>query len=343
MPSELHIIVPGICGPLAEIQSLASSAVIDRWLKTLSKSQSSSAQENSNDVIASLFQLNFKNGFPAAAFSLLANEMYDPARYYMHADPVHLQADIDSAVLTSSADLNVSDSDADTFCQTLNQHFDEDGLALHVLNKNQWFVSSRNKICLTTTPLVYATGRNINYLLPGGEDAAYWKRILTEAQMLMYTHELNAAREDSGLMSINSLWFHGSGELCDLENPGINSLCSNHDVLKGFAGQIKCAYLKVPDSVNTYVDYLLSCKQGAKNVLHFATLEHLVNYTDVQPWLNQLEDVLENWIYPLLNFAYKNNIKVTLYPCNEKKYQFSKSDVLKFWRKDSLEKHVNSY
>ena len=127
----------------------------------------------------------------------------------------------------------------------------------------------------------------------------------------------------------------------------MTSLCSNQDMFKGLAAIIKCDYLTVPDSVNGYTDYLLSCKPGAVNVLHLDELEHLVNYTDVGPWLNQLTESLDGWIYPLLKFAGKNNIKVTLYPCNEKKYQFSKYDILKFWRyawsKDKLEKHVNSY
>jgi len=340
---ELHIIVPGICGPLAETQSLKSSPVIDRWVKNLSKSRCLSSPGNSNDVLASISQLNFKTDFPSAALTLMANGLHDPAMFYMHADPVHLRADMDHAVLTSSADLNISDSESVALCGMLNQHFYQDGLTFLALNKDQWFVLSKEKISLSTTPLIDATGRNINFILPEGKDAVRWKQILTEAQMLMHSHELNDSRESSGLMSINSLWFHGSGELTDPVNDNLINLCSNHDMLKGLAGFIKCDYLKVPDSVNDYADHLLSCKHGSVNVLHLAELEHLVNYTDVRPWLNQLIEILDCWIYPLLKFSNKNNIKVILYPCNEKKYQFSKHDALKFWRRDQLEKHVNSY
>jgi hypothetical protein len=343
--SELHIVVPGICGPLAETQSLNSSHVIDRLVKLLSKSHCLPSQGNTNDVIASIFKFKFKfeSNFPSATLTLMANDMYDPVMFYMHADPVHLQADMDQAVLTSSADLNITDSESAALCEMLNQHFNQDGLSFLSLNKNQWFVSSNNKITMKTTTLVDTIGRNINFILPDGEDAVRWNQILTEAQMLMHSHELNVSRENSGLMSINSLWFHGSGELTDLTNDKITNVCSNHDMLKGLASFIKCDYLKVPDSVNEYADYLLSCKDGSVNMLHLAELEHLVNYTDVGPWLNQLTESLDCWIYPLLKFANKNNIKVTLYPCNEKKYQFSRYDSLKFWRKDKLEKHVNSY
>ena len=357
--SELHVVMPGICGPLAGTQFLKSSQVIDRWIKTLSMSLCLPAPGNTNDVIASIFQLKFTGYFPSAALTLLANEMYDPALFYMHADPVHLRADMDHAVLSSSADINITDAESAVLNKMLNQHFNQDGLTFLLVNKDQWFVADRNKINIKTTSLSEAIGRNINFILPEGEDAIRWKRVLTEAQMLMHAHPLNDLRENAGLMPINSLWFHGSGELTglkygqknglknDLENDKINSLCSNQNRLEGLASLIKGDYLKVPNTVNEYTDYLLSCKPGAVNVLYLDELEHLVNYTDVGPWLNQLTESLHGWIYPLLKFAGKNNIKVTLYPCNEKKYQFSKYDILKFWRhgwsKDKLEKHVNSY
>ena len=341
--SELHLIVPGICGPLAETESLKASPVIASWIKTLSRSSCSSSSDSVEKVIATLFKLTIKNDFPSAALTLLANDVYDPARFYMHADPVHLQADIDSALLRPGADLAISADEAEDFCDTLSQHFDIDGLTFLVLKNDQWFVSCENKINMKTTSLSYATGRNINFLLPEGDDAVRWKQILTEAQMLMYAHKLNATREETGRMNVNSLWFHGAGELADIKSTEVHHLCSNHDVMKGLARCLKLGHSAVPDSVNAYTDYLLSCEPGTSHVLHLDALEHLVTYTDVEPWLDQLTQMLDDWIYPLIRFANKNNIRLTLYPCNEKKYQFSKHDGLKFWRNDPLEKHVNCY
>ncbi|MCK4674577.1 MAG: hypothetical protein KAT61_01585 [Gammaproteobacteria bacterium] len=341
--STLHIVVPGICGPLAETQSLRDSHKVHQWLKYLSRSHCKPSQGNANDVIASILQLKFETDFPSAVLSLLANGLYDAELFYMHADPVHLRADMDHAILTSSVDLDVSDSDLDEIFETLNQHFNADGLNFFSVDKKRWFISSSSEIMMSTTPLVDAIGRNINFLLPAGEHATHWKQMLTEAQMLMHSHELNALRENAGQPSINSLWFHGSGKLPDFETDKDITLCSNHDVFDGLARHTGCRYMKAPDSVNGYTEYLLSCQKSSVNVLHLPELESLVNYTDVRPWMDQLAVLLEGWIYPLLKFANKNNISVTLYPCNEKRYQFSKYDVLKFWRGSELENHVNSY
>ena len=346
-PSELHLIVPGICGPLADTHSLRSSPAIKRWLRTLSQSRCRESADNVNDVIAEILNLKLERDFPSAALTLLANDLYDPEMFYMHADPVHLQADMDHAVLTSSIDLDIKQQESSVLCEALNSHFYQDGLTFFALNKDQWFVSSKHEINMKTTPLVEATARNVNFLLPAGEDSTRWKQLLTEAQMLMHAHVLNLAREDAGLFNINSLWFHGSGALVGLSADTVDTICSQDDMLKGLATHIQCEFIDVPDSVNAYADYFLSREHGTRNVLELSQLEHLVNYTDVSLWMAGHEELLQQWVYPLLKIMNKNAITVVLYPCHGKRYQFSKYDGLKFWRhgwrKDEIEKYVSSY
>ncbi|RKZ62653.1 MAG: hypothetical protein DRQ44_10795 [Gammaproteobacteria bacterium] len=364
---ELHLIVPGLCGPLAETQSVKNSPVLKKWINTLSRAGSCSSPANINDVLVSIFNLKIKTDFPSAALTLLANDMYDASRFYMHADPVHLRADMDHAVLTSSEDLNISSNESKVLCETLNQHFNQDGLRFVALQNDQWFVLAEKEIHLDTTPLVAAVGRNINFILPEGEHATHWKKLLTEAQMLMFSHDVNVTRENNGYMSINSLWFHGSGELpvmmteampvAKADEHGstlaekcrsgigsdVSSVCSNQDMLKGLAKLVNSDYLTVPDTADEYARQLLAYKKNAIHLLHLGEIEHLVNYTDVSLWLDKLTELLEHWIYPLLKVANKNNINVILYPCNKKQYHFSKYDFLKFWQQGKLEQHVNSY
>jgi len=348
--SELHLIVPGLCGPLAETQSVKNSPVLKKWIKTLSRAGSCSSPSNVNDVLVSIFNLKIKTDFPSAALTLLANDMCEVSTFCMHADPVHLRADMDHAVLTSSKDLDISNNESKVLCETLNQHFNQDGLRFIALQNEQWFVLTEKEIHLSTTPLVEAVGRNVNFILPEGEHATRWKQLLTEAQMLMFSHEVNVTRESNGFMSVNSLWFHGSGELPEtLDNTHgrvvseVGSVCSNQDVLKGLAKLVSSDYLPVPDTVNEYARHLLAYKNKSIHVLHLSEIEHLVNYTDVSLWLDKLTELVDHWIYPLLKVANKNNIKVILYPCNKKQYHFSKYDYLKFWQQGKLEQHVDSY
>ena len=89
MDSELHIVVPGICGPLAETHSIQDSLVLKNWVSVLAKSNRTSSASNVYDVTRSILNLSIEGDFPSAALSLLANNLYDDALFYMHADPVH--------------------------------------------------------------------------------------------------------------------------------------------------------------------------------------------------------------------------------------------------------------
>ncbi len=99
----------------------------------------------------------------------------------------------------------------------------------------------------------------------------------------------------------------------------------------------------IPLSASDYIDYLLNSHRGKAGLFHLAELEHLINYTDTNIWLEKLNDLLGKWIYPLIELSRKNNIKVVLYPCDNKQYHFSKYDAMKFWRKAQLDNYISIY
>ena len=133
MDSELHIIVPGICGPLAETQSILNSAVLKEWVNVLAKSHCSPSSASVYDVTNSIVGLTSDGDFPSAVLTLLANDLYDESMHYMHADPVHLRAELDHAVLSSSADLSISEAESFELRRILNKHFNQDELSFFLL------------------------------------------------------------------------------------------------------------------------------------------------------------------------------------------------------------------
>ena len=54
--------------------------------------------------------------------------------------------------------------------------------------------------------LDYAQSDILEAFLPQGNDLKRWQKLLTELQMLLYAHPVNAARTQRGARSINSLW-----------------------------------------------------------------------------------------------------------------------------------------
>jgi hypothetical protein len=355
--TELHVIVPGICGPLCETESLKQSDTVRQWVQHLCRSEEQASYGNLDETVAGIFSLPTGEGdLPSAALLMKANHRYAADRYYIQAAPVHLQADLDHAVLTPAADISISEEEATALCEALNKHFNEDGLSFDMLSKDQWVVSSTEEILITTTSLSEAVGRNINFLLPRGETSASWKKILTEAQMLMHSHEVNNRRDDSGLLTINSLWFYGAGRLPGIQDKGLQeiatdksegfAICSRDDIFKGIAAEIGCDFQQCV-SVEKYIDYLRTAGHAEsakrKNVLHLPALEHVVNYTDVMLWRQHLEELLTLWIYPLMSYAVQHDIRMVLYPCNGKQYRFSKHDRWKFWRRGEISTYIHSF
>ena len=76
-----------------------------------------------------------------------------------------------------------------------------------------WYVCVPDPVELETTPLSQALGHDAGVLKPQGRDARHWLADVNEAQMLLFAHPVNAAREARGLPTVNSLWPWGAGAL----------------------------------------------------------------------------------------------------------------------------------
>ncbi|MGQ7843509.1 hypothetical protein ACUNV4_03450 [Granulosicoccus sp. 3-233] len=129
------------------------------------------------------------------------------------ADPVHLRADRDTASLVPAAMLSISDAEADALLGSINEFLAEDELQLWRTDTAHWYMRGRDGRALLTFPPEFLSQRNASAFLPEGEAAGHWKRLLTELQMLLHSHPVNAERQQRGLMPINSLWFWGGAPL----------------------------------------------------------------------------------------------------------------------------------
>jgi hypothetical protein len=139
----------------------------------------------------------------------------DPGdRYVLRADPVSLVAGrADVALGARIGDLDAGETDA--FLATLNTHFGGDGLAFAAPRPDAWFVIVDDTPDLATTPLSAVRG-TIYPHLPCGEDAAKWRRWLSEMQMLLHEHPVNTAREERGRTAVTGIWISDGGRATDI-------------------------------------------------------------------------------------------------------------------------------
>ena len=162
-------------------------------------------------ALASLFGVG--EPAPYAALSL-AGEPSAPAyagSTWLRADPVHLRVDHDYLRLHDASALEVTREEADALVASLQAHFAGDGLEFRAVAPERWYVRVPEGALPRTTPLADAIGRDVFGMLPAAGGPINWRSAITEAQMMMGAHEVNARREAAGQPAINSVWFWGEG------------------------------------------------------------------------------------------------------------------------------------
>jgi hypothetical protein len=133
--------------------------------------------------------------------------------------PVHLHVGAEQMSLTDPAALALTAADARQLFDALQPLFAEAGFALHWGGAQRWYVEHPSLAELATASLDRVIGRNVDPWLPEARASRPWQRLLSESQMLLHAHEVNARRASSDLPAVNSLWLSGCGVLAGAVQP----------------------------------------------------------------------------------------------------------------------------
>jgi hypothetical protein len=162
------------------------------------------------DWLAAAFGL--RTPAPVAPIALAA-ESRVPDGAWLRADPVYLRIDRDMTAMHSAAQLAIGRDEADALVATLQAHFANDGLEFLAPSPERWYIHVPAGEIPETIPPGEARGRDAQRLLPVSRGSLNWAGLLTEAQMLLSSHDVNVRRENASRPPINSLWLWGGGEL----------------------------------------------------------------------------------------------------------------------------------
>jgi hypothetical protein len=151
--------------------------------------------------------------WPVAPIALLGTARNPGQDFWLRADPVHLQVNRDQLILTAPEGLSISDTEASSMVAALNHHFAADHFSFVAPEADRWYLRTPGPARIVTQSLSQVAGRDIDGLLPDGEDKLAWHRFFNEVQMVLHEHPVNEERELRGVPPINSLWFSGGGIL----------------------------------------------------------------------------------------------------------------------------------
>lgn len=126
-------------------------------------------------------------------------------------DPVHLRVTREGILLDDPAALALTADEALALRATVAPLFVDWG-DLCASAPGRWELRLSHLPALETRPLDEAIDQPVPAGLPGGAEGRAWRCRIAEAQTLLHGHAVNRAREERGLLPVNSLWPWGGGE-----------------------------------------------------------------------------------------------------------------------------------
>jgi hypothetical protein len=125
----------------------------------------------------------------------------------------HSVVGMGSMTMEDPAQLSVSEAESRQLFADMSPYFAEDGLSLHYVEPKLWLCRGEPLRNVRTASFDRVVGKNLSDWQPANGEAAKLRRLQNEMQMLLYTHTVNDARGPANLSVINSVYFHGNGEL----------------------------------------------------------------------------------------------------------------------------------
>ena len=159
---------------------------------------------------------------------------------------MQLYADLSHVYLLGNQDLSLDSDEANKFVAEINIFLRADNLKLIAAKPKQWYLQLPLTPEIKTQNISAAVGKEIFAYLPQGKRQDYWRKLLTEIQMLLHQSPINQQRLARGESAINSLWLWGDGDLPEVsKKPEWKKIFSNEALARGLAKltQIPCVEL----------------------------------------------------------------------------------------------------
>ncbi len=136
--------------------------------------------------------------------------------------PCHWRMGQDHVTMTDPQDLQIPAAEAQALLLAMLPYFAEDGIELLALPVTEqagapttlsWRARADLFRTLACASLDRVSNRDLSQWMPRGEGSRVLRRLQSEMQMLLYTHPVNEARQQRGLLPVNSFWASGCGAL----------------------------------------------------------------------------------------------------------------------------------
>ena len=265
--------------------------------------------------------------WPIAPIALLGAGILPGDDFWLSADPVHLQVNRDQLLLLPPETLSITNAEAASLCAALNGHFAADHFIFLAPEPQRWYLKTAQPARIHTSSLSQVAGRDVDRMLPQGEDRLDWHRTFNEIQMLLHAHPVNEQREQRGALPINSLWFSGGGKLPSAST-AFKLVIGSSALLHGLSKLAGIAFVAAGQGVAAIGanDVLVELDESAKAAMRL----------DPSAWKQALEDLEQRWAVPLAQLLKKGRIRelviATVDSGRSYRWSISRMNLWRLWR-----------
>lgn len=292
---------------------------------------------------------------PAAAITVASEKQLtaqNNSEFYIFAEPVVMKPDRDSVVLLKSLKPNSFISGSDPDCLTfdeseqlisdINKHFVDEPWVLYQTQKSAWYFSLESRTSIRTSNITKVLLKHTQTYLPKGDDAGYWRKIVNEIEMLLFSSKVNAKRVEQNKITVTSLWLWGGGRIPDLNNSN-----KKNDIILGADDFLKSIshFVNIPfkSLAQQSITELISMYNFKYFVIVNTILKSHWQQRDLYSWFDALEKINAGLFEPLLKSLGKGDIDSLCLHLDEKnKLKITRRNAKRWWRPvKSLEKLSN--
>lgn len=225
-------------------ESLATQRLHPEVAISLGRGDRSQVQ---GDQRARMFDI-LPRGWPVAAVTRQRDAGDASLSAWLRADPAHVRPDINGArLLAYGAGLALSQEECSQLLRPLRPLFGDAGFAIDAPTPSRWYVRLPREARLPVFASPEdALGADLFEHLPEGPEGRRWRSLLTEAQVVLHNHPVNAERAAAGKPSVNSLWFWGASVLPDHVRTPFSVHLSDDDSVQAMAGYAQVPVLPLP-------------------------------------------------------------------------------------------------
>ncbi|MEN3274653.1 MAG: hypothetical protein V7631_443 [Massilia sp.] len=150
-------------------------------------------------------------GRPALAGAAMRGRGIDPgAGTWFIVNPAHIEIARTHLLMADLRHLGLGEAHSRALFEAARPYFEEAGHQLAWGDAQTWFMRADDWAGLDTATPDAAVGMDLTDWMPLGAQAAAFRRLQNEVQILWHTHPANAEREARRLPPINAFWLWGA-------------------------------------------------------------------------------------------------------------------------------------